>query len=473
MASGFVRAADIAFAPNERIFVAERRGLVWIVDDGVRLPDPFIDLIDEVGDGRHRGVLGIALHPDFENTPWVYLLYVVDPIPGQPNEPPETPTFGRLTRYLADPATGGNTALLSSREVLIGVNPDEGFIHCTNAHIVGTLRFSSDGTLFAGTGDGSHFDGVDTGGRDPDCFTPPLFDPIHDIGAFRAQFRGSLAGTIIRIDPETGQGLPSNPFWTGDPQDTQSKVWVYGLRMPFRFALRPGSGVPETLYIGDVGWGTWEEMDVAYGGENFGWPCYEGVGQQSQYFNRTPAHSGCDTIETPDNPGPLTPPIITWHHSDAGLSIPPGFEGRCAAGGAFYTGHCYPPEYRGRVFFADYVNRWINVLEVDDNDNYVSLNTFATDLLRPVALKTHPITGDLYYVSFSPGEVGRIYYETLSTDSDRDCDVDMVDFRAFQICFTGEGGLLGPGCEGFDSDGDLDVDLEDFRVFQEDFTGPL
>lgn len=473
VASGFVKPVDIAFAPNERIFVAEKRGRVWIIDQGVRLPDPFIDLVGEVGDASDRGLLSIALHPEFETTPWVYLLYVVDPVPGQPDEPGDTPTFGRLVRYLVDPQTGGNTALLSSREVLIGVNPDEGFIHCHTTHAIGTLRFLGDGTLLVGTGDGAHFEFADVGGADPDCFTPPLFDPIHDIGAFRSQFLGSLAGKIVRINPENGEGLPSNPFWTGDADDTQSKVWVYGLRNPYRFALRPGSGTPETLYVGDVGWIRWEEINVVRGGENCGWPCYAGLRQQGSYFDQTPAHSGCDTIETPNNPGPLTSPIITWHHTEAGQSSPPGFSGRCVVGGAFYTGECYPSQYRGRYFFADHINSWIMALTVDDADEFVSLDSFATSASQPVVIKAHPVTGDLYYVSFGAREVRRIYYTASPNDADGDCDVDLLDFQAFQRCFTGEGGQATPECMIFDSDGDDDVDTRDFSAFLEDVTGPL
>ncbi len=409
VADGFQVPTAIAFAPGERIFVAEKRGLIWIVDHGVRLSEPFLDLRNEVNDARDRGMLGVAVDPEFQSSPWVYVLYVVDPVFGPPEEPGTEPTFGRLTRYLADPEHDGNRALLSSRHVLIGAEPGQGFIHCSDSHAVGTIRFAADGTLLVGSGDGAAYFGVDAGGRQPECFAPGLFDKVHDIGAFRAQFLGSPAGKILRIDRATGQGLPSNPFFTGNPDDVRSKVWVNGLRNPFRFCLRPESGPPERIYAGDVGWWSFEEIDVARGGENFGWPCYEGAGEQKEYIDAAPTHSDCTTIESPDNPGPLTPPLITWHHRDPARSMPPGFRGRCALGGAFYVGRDYPAEYEGRYFFGDYSNDWIRVLTVDEEDRFVDLRPFGEGMGRLVALEADPVTGDLVYVSIQ-GSIRRIVY---------------------------------------------------------------
>ncbi len=469
VAGGLTFPVDITFAPDNRIFVAEKRGMVKIISGGQVQPTPFIDLVDEVNDARDRGLLGIALDPNFDTTPWVYLLYVVDPIFGQPDEPQMTPTLGRLVRYLADPATGGNTALLSSRQVLLGNDAQDGFIQCYSSHAVGTLRFSADRSLFVGAGEGAHFNLTDSGGEDPVCFETPLFDPIHDIGAFRAQHLGSMAGKILRIDPDTGDGLAANPFWTGNGQDVASRVWVSGLRNPFRFALRPGSKSPETLYIGDVGWNRYEEINVAYGGENFGWPCFEGPAAQSQYSLVTPAHSGCDTIETPANPGPLTGPTIWWHHFLSGLSFPPGITGKCSAGGVFYTGQGYPPEYRGRFFYLDFTRNWMMTLDVDEKDGFVKAEPFATDIDRPVDVEGHPDTGDLYFVSFMLGEVRRITYQRPTADSDGDCDVDIVDFGRFQSC---SGVAADAECRVFDLDRDADVDLDDFIEFADQYTGP-
>ena len=93
-----------------------------------------------------------------------------------------------------------------------------------------------------------------------------------------------LDGAILRVDPATGLGWSGNPF-TG-PDDNARRIIAYGLRNPFRFTFRPGTN---ELWLGDVGYNTWEEIDriqsPAGPAENFGWPCYEGVGRQSAYDN--------------------------------------------------------------------------------------------------------------------------------------------------------------------------------------------
>ena len=77
----------------------------------------------------------------------------------------------------------------------------------------------------------------------------------------------------MRIDPITGEGLSDNPFFNGNPDANRSKVYQYGLRNPFRMSVDPVSG---QLYIGDVGWTQWEEINAGNAGDNFGWPYYEG-----------------------------------------------------------------------------------------------------------------------------------------------------------------------------------------------------
>ncbi|MEN0004874.1 MAG: PKD domain-containing protein [Bacteroidota bacterium] len=108
-----------------------------------------------------------------------------------------------------------------------------------------------------------------------------------NVGAFKSQQIDNLCGTIIRIDPETGLGLSSNPFYDATrPGAPRSKVWALGFRNPYRFihvpntgSHNPEDGDPGTLIIGDVGGAAWEEMNIARtGGLNFGWPIFEGVG---------------------------------------------------------------------------------------------------------------------------------------------------------------------------------------------------
>ena len=278
----------------------------------------------------------------------------------------------------------------------------------------------SDGSLLVTLGDGAEYQSRDAGGRDPDLFLPGRTDPYEDIGAFRAQYIGSLCGKLLRINPANGLGYPSNPFYDGNPASVQSRLWAYGLRNPFRFTVRPGSGStdpavgnPGKIYVGDVGWDTWEEWDVVtQGGRNLGWPCYEGLSAPLDYWNATPAHHGCNTIGA-GNPSPKSDPVSDWNHTNASQShFPSGVLGNCALGSAFYTGTTYPSAYQGAYFYGDYGQNWIRTVQMNANDAQMS-NTnasFATATESEVDLITSPVNADLYYVSITAGKVRRIRY---------------------------------------------------------------
>lgn len=474
--TGLVKPTAIAFRADGAMLIAEFDGRVRVWRDGSFLSTPFIDLSDEVGSVWDRGLLGIALDPSFEVNGFVYLLYAVDEVFGPPEESSSEATFGRLTRYTADPHNGRNTALPDSRLVLLGVEADEGFVSCGPSHTIGTLRFGLDGSLFVGAGDGASFSLVDDGGHHASCFLPdpfPGFGSDEDIGAFRAQWLGSMSGKILRIDPATGEGLPDNPFFTGDAEDVRSKVWVSGLRNPFRLNVRPGTPPPGTLYIGDVGWQTFEEINVATGGENFGWPCFEGNGPQTRYAeDANPAHSGCDMIETPQNPSPETRPIVWWSHTNPSKSHPQGFVGYCSVGGAFYTKANYPAEYRGAFFFSDCYAGWVKAISVDGDDDLVAMMDVASSEAIPVAIESHPVTGDLYIVDYL-GSVLRLTYPDLSrTDLDEDGDTDLRDASIWMSCFSGTTGSLGPECQTADVNADETLSLDDWRIVAENTSGP-
>lgn len=257
--SSSVLPTGFAFAPDGRIFILAKHGLVWVVKNGVLLPTPLIDLHTSVNDYGDHGLLGIAVDPTFAINGFLYLLYTAE----NDLTNPTGPKTARLARYtvtgdVADPVT---------QQVLLGTAlNDATHPSCENlassadciptddiSHSIGSVRFASDGTLFVSTGDGASFNFVDD-------------------RALRSQNIDSLAGKMLHIT-KTGQGIATNPFADGDLSHNRSKVWAYGFRNPFRFTLRPGTDVP---YVGDVGWDTWEEINVATRGGNFGWPCYEG-----------------------------------------------------------------------------------------------------------------------------------------------------------------------------------------------------
>ena len=403
----FSQPVGVTFAADGRIFVTEKRGRVYVVDNGVKLSTPLIDIESEVLNHWDRGLLGFALDPDFLNNGNVYLLYTFDR--DGSGDYQRQDAASRLTRYTVS-ADDPNVVDPASRKVLIGETFPEAIPSCFYSHTIGTLQFGSDGTLLVGAGDGADFNVVDPGGLHAPCFGPGLFPASEDIGAFRSQRLQSMAGKILRVDPETGDGLPSNPFYTGNASDNQSRVWVLGLRNPYRFTLKqdgstdPADGQPGTLFIGDVGWGTWEDLHTAsFGGENFGWPCYEGPLPHSSYQNQAPAATYCTSP-----PFTHDAPTYYWHHSNTSLSNPSGLAANAIISGDIYDGYRYPSQYSDRLFYADYTRGWVSSSAVSASNTLSDHQLFGSGLGPVVDIRYDPVSSYLYYVNISDNQVYRI-----------------------------------------------------------------
>ena len=405
----------MAFLPDGRMLVGEKGGIVYVVA-GAQRHSLWVNE-DEVLNTGDRGLVGIAVDPRFTTNRYLYFLYSVDPDSNGVEFDHYDDCFARLTRYRLS-ATNPDTVEAASRTVLIGVDWAHGFPNGSESHAIGALVWGRDGSLLLAAGDGAQFDYMDAGGNDPGLFGPGLTNPAQDVGAFRSQQLSGPDGKILRVDPATGLALPSNPFYDGDVTSDRSRVFAYGLRNPFRFAVRPGTGStqltagnPGTLYIGDVGWYRFEELEVARSaGLNFGWPCYEGFDAQPDYQAASPASSGCATIGTPANPSPARAPLLAFHHDDPVLSTPSGVTGSCVVAGAFYPGNGYPSIFKGRFFMADYVEGWIRTLLTDGNDALLSLDDFGYGANGPVAFVPDPGNGDLWFAERWSGLIQRIRY---------------------------------------------------------------
>ncbi|HEX2486623.1 MAG TPA: PQQ-dependent sugar dehydrogenase, partial [Myxococcota bacterium] len=424
----------VAFMPDGRLLVALKDGRVRIYQ-GSTLLGTFVDLRARVHDNHDRGLLGIAVHPEFPDEPYVYLLYTHDPpganpdgIPGGTPPPTSTPArVAQLLRVEADPATGHTTAKAGTEVVLIGNEStlanigsqhdgrNVGFASCISplnvsgvpisswvpvedcipsdedSHTIGSVAFAPDGSLFVTSGDASNYGGVDP-------------------RALRAQLLDSLAGKILRIDPITGDGLPDNPYYQpGKKGSNRSKVWAYGVRNPFRIAIEPTTSEP---WIGDVGWNTWEEIDTGKGA-NLGWPCYEGGAlippesgvttsrQQSAYRSSGLTSAACDALYG-QGLGAVRAPAFAYDHSSGGAS---------ANAGAFYGGVTYPAIYHGALFIADYNLRWIRYLTFDGLGEATAHPFGVASTGGPVQLLQGPDT-NLYWIQYSGsgGELRRVRY---------------------------------------------------------------
>jgi glucose/arabinose dehydrogenase len=375
VASGFTLPTAVAFLPDGRILVAEKAGVIRVVEDGVVSPTPFLDLSGQVNDFHERGLLGLAVDPEFAENGFVYVAFTYE----NDRADFEGPKSGRLSRFTAS----GDTASPESEEILLGtlVGPSCGEYaagaDCIpqdwNTHAAGAIEFADDGSLFVAFGEGAPWE-------------------FADDRAFRAQDLDTLAGKLVRVSP-TGKGLPDNPFWDGDPDSVRSKIWATGLRNAYRFGIRPGTNV---AYVGDVGWETMEEISVARAGANLGWPCYEGTIRGRDY-EHDPI---CQQLYV-DPPAELTPPLVAWRTEEFGGA---------AIGGVFYTGSTYPTQLRGAFFYADYVLGFLRYLYVDDGER---LQSGPFDFGPPevlVDLDMGP-DGNLWYISFVKGELRRIVYD--------------------------------------------------------------
>ncbi len=429
---------------KERSYVWDRWGRVWIVEDDVKIPTAMLDIAEEVADYGDYGMLGFALDPDFAQNGFIYCLYVVDRHhllyygtaqynPGA-NIRTEA-TIGRLTRYTCRRSDDFRSVDPASRKVLLGESITTGFPILHTSHGVGALVFATDGTLMVSCGDGASFQAMDAGGTNGGSYGPQgvadgIITPAENIGAFRCQMLDSLSGKILRLDPATGDGISSNPYFqSGSPRSARSRIWSIGLRNPCRFTIQPGTGThdpdaanPGTFYIGDVGWRSYEDMQVADGpGQNFGWPLYEGFSQQGEYWPRRP--SGMNAADQKR-------PVVDWVHGNtgaralyngtvytvgAGSSPVTGnnFGGNAACGSAWHTGTDFPAEWRNLYFQADFSGQWIRAFTMDSRHQLTNARSFASGEAF-VFLTTHPQTGGLYYCTVlngsRPGTVRRISY---------------------------------------------------------------
>jgi glucose/arabinose dehydrogenase len=440
---------------GNRMFIAQKNGVVQVLDKGTLLSTPFIDISAQVNDTRDRGLLGIAVHPDFGKATnpknYVYLLYTYDPPETDPTNPKNNPNSGldnpdqngnrtaRLTRIEADPKTNYTTAIAGSEVVLLGTNgiweninrPDGNSTNVSLGYAPSGILNKDTGKPFTSLDDylnnldkvqnvqnfiandsESHSVGAVRFGTDGSLFVS-LGDGTsyngRDPRAIRVQDVNNLSGKMLRIDAITGQGLSSNPFYNGDPNSNSSKVYNLGLRNPFRFTIDKSTNTP---VIGDVGFYFYEEVNIGKPGANFGWPFYEGGldANKNIVSLKQPTYSKLDAAEAFYKSGTVvTAPAYTYEH----------FASNAITMGDFYTGNTFPSIYQDALFIADSSQGTIDALKFDSQGKFVSVKRFASqadipNLGVPVQITTGK-DGNLYYVNLIGGEIARFRPLTRQT----------------------------------------------------------
>lgn len=371
----------IAFveAPDGRIFVTEKAGRVKVIENG-QIVSEFIDINEEVNSHHDRGLMGIALDPEFETNGHVYLQYVVEINPENPDEPNfNSAASGRLIRITAS-EDNPNVADLSTRVV---IQDGHEMSHAT--HAVGDVDFDNDGNLIYTWGDGGFRNDLRLASQDPD----------------------SVQGKLFRIDRETFEGIEDNPYYDPtDPGGTASRVWATGVRNSWKITVDRETG---DVYMGEVTDGGPEEINVmrADGSTlpNYGWPYYQGDNQ------------------TGHNPNPpidfvYQSAFIELPHTNAG-------GGDSILGGAVYRGDTYPDFYDGRYFFAN-VNQGI-IYTADQSGNYEEFGE--PGAYRGVVDIQMGSDGNLWMLNLYTGELSRIVSQGEPTQPNADPVADGVASR--------------------------------------------
>jgi glucose/arabinose dehydrogenase len=345
---GLAQPVDVAIPGDDsgRVFVVEQAGRIRTVEDGRLLDEPFLDIRERIASGGERGLLGLAFHPSFPSDPRLFVDY--------------TDVNGDTVLAEYRLAGSGEVADLDSERVLVQI--DQPYPN----HNGGAVVFGPDGMLYVATGDGGS-------GGDP-----------HDNG----RRLDTLLAKILRIDVDStpdgeAYGIPDdNPFVGTD--GAMPETWHTGLRNPWRMRFDSETGA---LWIGDVGQGAWEEIDVAppgTGGLDYGWNVMEG-------FECFEPSSGCDETG-------LTLPIAAYGHG-LGCAVIGGVVVRDADQPLLDGGYLFSDSCSGNVWLIDAgvterqeatlverTGRGISSIELDADGTVLATDLGAGELIRFVAV---------------------------------------------------------------------------------------
>jgi glucose/arabinose dehydrogenase len=353
IASGLALPEYITSTPGDpRLFVIEQRGVIRILENGQVRATPFLDIDSLVVDPSQydeRGLLGLAFHPDFPESAYIFVDYV------------SNANQTVIARYPVS-ATNPDSVDASKPRVILTIPQPY-----TN-HKGGTILFGPDRDLYIGMGDGGSEGDPDNRSQDPT----------------------QLFGKMLRIDPIGGNPYripPDNPFLF-DPT-YRPEIWAIGLRNPYRWSFDRLTG---DQWIADVGQNLWEEVDyepAGKGGENYGWRRIEGL----VCYNPS---TGCD-------PDTFDLPIHVYDHNN----------NRCAIiGGCVYRGSAMPSE-QGAYFFADWCSGQVWSLRYDGVTATVTERTAelgaAAGLGKAPAHIGQDAYGEIYLVDRGTGTDGEVW----------------------------------------------------------------
>ncbi len=437
VASGLSSPIYATHAPgrSDELFIVERGGAIKVLDKttGIVNPTSFLNITD-TDTFFEGGLLGLAFHPDYANNGKLYVNVTTAPVVGG------TALTTRIREYTVTNPLTDNTANATPNEVLSIGQP--GGNH--NGGWIGFSPTDAGNYLYIMTGDGGGSNDSGTG---------------HTAGIGNAQdITDNLLGKVLRINVDgddflgddtrdyaipNGIGAEGNPF-VGVAGDDE--IWAYGLRNPFRASFDRLTG---DLYIGDVGQGAREEIDMqpasSEGGENYGWRLREGD-------IATPS-GGVGGPEPADHVGPI------YDYPSLGTG---NFTGDSVTGGLLYRGPV--TELQGKYIFADFVDQHIWSFDPADPDNTVARinDDFdpAIGNINSIAAITEDTAGNLYFVDLN-GEVFRV---NLPGDINADGFVGIDDLSVILTNWNQNVGLANHAQGDIAGNGDAFVGIDDLNI---------
>ena len=349
---------------DDRLFVASRNHGVYIVQGGVTLSTPFLDLEAEtaaVGGLHGFGLLSMVFHPDYQVNGRFYVTYM------------DTLMDGYIAEYTVS-AADSNVADTSTRVDILGPYPK-----AYDNHGLNHLWFGPDGMLYLNIGDD---------------------EPTATSELNHSQDLSNLHGKIVRLDVDAPpRFIPSDNPFVGT-QGVDERIFAYGLRQPWRSTYDP---VSDYFFVGDVGHHDSEEISAVpfsgLAGSNFGWRCFEGS-------ICTNLLAGCPL--GCDDPNRIEP-IYEYAHTD----------GLCAIiGGPVYRGAAFPDLY-GKYFFADFCSRRVWSLRrkgMSTTDQVEHTDDLLTADGDPIGISCSFATdnaGEIYICDLQYNAVWKIVPETM------------------------------------------------------------
>ncbi|MCZ2819077.1 PQQ-dependent sugar dehydrogenase [Modestobacter sp. VKM Ac-2977] len=341
---------DFAFAPDGSWFTTGKNGRVaWVSADGRARTLAELSVITV----QDLGLTGLAVPADYATSRRIYTARTLL-------------VEGRWMMRLSSWAVTGapEPTGLADERVIWDLESH------ADVHTMAALVPDPDGSLWVAIGDAADYRYVDE----------------RALGALDID---DGRGKVLHVLPD-GRGVSSNPYYDpAAPSSWRSRVYASGFRSPFRMSLDPASGAP---VLGDVGWQTWEEVDLVRPGASYGWPCWEGE-------VRTPGYADLAACQGVTQSSPL----YTYVHGPRGTSI---------TGGIVYTGASYPEEYRGAYFFGDYASGRVYTMQYDDQGEVVrepEAEGFGVGNGLPVKFAAAP-NGDVVYADIGGSVLKRLVY---------------------------------------------------------------